>query len=316
MKRDKFFILFNLDGKSYSSKGLLLIVYLYFGALVFASLLAPLMFRLVHFLDPETQSYLANKPFSDFFDRSRLLCLLILFPVLMKRANLFSWKRLGYLPAGSTSFFRWFVIGMGMMAIIYAINLSLGILVPNDDWSWGNQLEKVATGMVGALLIGLLEESFFRGFVFRTFYTSIRPQFAVIASSLFFAYLHFKMPEVVLEHVPPQEIGLAESWIAVWGTLTVFSSGINPVLFVNLFLVGILLDLAFLYTRNLWTCVGIHAGWVVVIQSFGKTFNEADGAHPFFGTERVADGSLVTLFLVGFVALFIWLMRKRSSVDR
>ena len=80
-------------------------------------------------------------------------------------------------------------------------------------------------------------------------------------------------------------------------------------LFFNLFLVGVLLCLAFLYTKNLWTCVGLHAGWVVCIQSLFKTFNEVEGAHPFFGTERVADGYLVTLFLIGFVVMFCLLMK-------
>ena len=312
MKRDKFFQLYDLDEGSYSCKGILLIVYLYFGSLVFASVFAPLIFRFVHFLDPETQSYLANKPFADFFDRSRILCLLILFPVLMKRANLWSWKRLGYLSPGVDHFKRWFPIGIGMMIIVYLIDFSFGVLELRENWTFGYQVQKIGLGLIGALLIGFMEETFFRGFVFRTFYLAMRPAFAVVLSSLFFAYLHFKMADEVMAHIPSSEIGIDDGLFAIWGSVTAFTTGFDGLLFFNLTLVGVLLHLAFLYTRNLWACVGLHAGWVFVIQSFVKTMDEVKGAHPFFGTEKVADGYLVTLFLVGFIAVFLWLMKKRS----
>ncbi len=309
MKRDSFFQLYDLKEDESSFRGIWLIVILYFGSLLFSAVVAPLVFRLVHILDPETQSYLANKPFSDYFDRGRLLCLLILFPVLMKKANLLSWKRLGYLEGGWRHFRKWFAIGVGMMSIVYLVDFGFGILEPRDNWTWGYQLEKVALGLIGAILIGLMEETFFRGFVFRTFYTALKPVPAIIGSSLFFAYLHFKMADEVMEHIPPAQIGFDDSLVAIWGTLTAFTTGFDPLLFFNLFLVGVLLCLAFLYTKNLWTCVGLHAGWVVCIQSLFKTFNEVEGAHPFFGTERVADGYLVTLFLIGFVVLFCLLMK-------
>ena len=312
MKRDSFFQLYDLKEDEYSYRGIWLIVVLYFGSLVFSAVVAPLVFRLVHLLDPETQSYIANKPFSDYFDRGRLLCLLILFPLLMRKANLLSWKRLGYLEGGWAHFRKWFLIGVVMMSAVYLVDFAFGILEPRDDWTWGRQLEKIGLGLGGAILIGLLEETFFRGFVFRTFYTALKPIPAIIGSSLFFAYLHFKMADEVMEHIPPNQIGFDDSLVAVWGTLTAFTTGFDALLFFNLFLVGVLLSLAFLYTKNLWTCVGLHAGWVVCIQSLFKTVNEVEGAHPFFGTERVADGYLVTLFLIGFIWMFVGFMRNSS----
>ncbi|MDA0346182.1 MAG: type II CAAX endopeptidase family protein [Verrucomicrobia bacterium] len=312
MKRDHFFQLHGLKENEFSAKGLWLIVYLYFGALVFAAIVAPLVFNLVHSLDPDASSYLAQKPFGKYFDRGRVLCLLILFPVLMKKANLLSWKRLGFLPPGRVHFKKWFAIGICMMALVYAVDFSFGILEPRENWSWGNQFEKIGSGIVSALLIAVVEESFFRGFVFRAFYTSLKPKLAVVLSSLFFAYVHFKMPYEVMAHIPVNEIGFDDGLFAIWGTLTTFLY-FEGLLFLNLFLVGILLHLGFLYTRNLWTCVGLHAGWVVVIQSLVKTMDEVEGAHPFFGTERVADGYLVTLFLLGFIGVCIWLMKRRDS---
>ena len=312
MKRDRFFQLYNLQESEFSNKGLWLIVYLYFGALAFAAIAAPLVFNLVHYLDPDASSYLAQKPFGKYFDRGRLLCLLILFPVLMKKANLLSWKRLGFLPPGWVHFKKWFLIGICMMGILYAIDFSFGILEPRENWSWGNQIEKIGAGLVAALLIAVAEESFFRGFVFRAFYTSFKPKLAMVLSALLFAYIHFKMPYHVMEHIPVNEIGFDDGMFAIWGTLTTFLY-FDGLLFLNLFLAGILLHLIFLYTRNLWACVGLHAGWVIVIQSLVNTIDEKGEISPFFGTEKVTDGNLVSIFLVVFILLFLWLMKKQAS---
>jgi membrane protease YdiL (CAAX protease family) len=210
-------------------------------------------------------------------------------------------------------FKRWFPVGIGMMIIVYLIDFGFGVLEPRDNWTIGYQAQKIGLGLIGALLIGFMEETFFRGFVFRTFYSVMRPAFAVVFSSLFFAYLHFKMADEVMAHIPTSEIGIDDGLFAIWGSVTAFTTGFDAVLFFNLALVGVLLHLAFLYTRNLWACVGLHAGWVFVIQSLVKTIDETEDAHAFFGTEKVADGYLVSFFLVGFVLLFMWLIRTRNS---
>ena len=312
MRRDRFFQLYDLREEEYSFRGLWLIVYLYFGSLLFAAVVAPLVFRLVHFLDPETQSYIAGKPFADYFDRGRILCLLILFPLLMKRANLFSWKRLGFLKEGGAHFLRWFLIGVVMMLMVYGISFSFGILETREGWSWGKQIERIGLGLGAAILIGLTEETLFRGFVFRTFYLALRPWIAVVGSSMFFAYLHFKMPDEAMAHVPVGDIGLDDGLVSIWYTMTTFALKFDGLLFFNLTLVGVLLTLTFLYSRNLWACVGLHAGWVFVIQSFIKTFDQVGVAHPFFGTEKVTDGYLVTLFLLLFIAVAVWLNRHKQ----
>jgi membrane protease YdiL (CAAX protease family) len=199
-----------------------------------------------------------------------------------------------------------------MMIIVYLIDFGTGVLEPRDNWTIGYQFEKIGLGLFGALLIGFMEETFFRGFVFRTFYSAMRPTFAIVFSSLFFAYLHFKMADEVMAHIPANEIGLDDGLFAIWGSLTAFTTGFDGLLFFNLTLVGVLLHLAFLYTRNLWACVGLHAGWVFVIQSLVKTMDEVKGAHPFFGTEKVADGYLVSIFLIIFVAIFLGLIKRKD----
>jgi len=49
--------------------------------------------------------------------------------------------------------------------------------------------------LASAILVGTIEEIVFRGLVLRLFYTAtIYPWLALILSSLFFAYVHFKIP--------------------------------------------------------------------------------------------------------------------------
>ncbi len=316
MKRNRLFQLYNLEENQYSLRGLWLFVQLYFGSLLFAALVAPVvywMFQDANFDPNGYMNHLAEKPFGDFFKRGRQLSILILFPILMKKANLFSLKRLGYLPPAKRDFGRWFLIGIVSMGIVYAVDLSFGILDAHENWTLGRQFERVAIGLFASVLIGLLEETFFRGLVFRMFYTAFRPRVALIVSSLVFAYLHFdKVPDSVLAHVVPADIGFDDGFHAVWATMTAFTTEFEFLQFFNLFLVGIVLHQTFLLTGNLWACVGLHAGWVTMIQSFLKTFNE-NGVNAFAGTEKVVDGYLVTILLLIMVSGLAWFLKKRSA---
>lgn len=310
MKRDKLFELYDLNESQYSLKGLLLFVQLYFGSMLFGAIVGPVaywLFQHGNFEPDSFMQYLAEKPFGDFFKRGRQLCILILFPILMKQANLMSAKRLGYLPPVKSNFLKWFSIGLVSMGMVYAVDLSFGVLEMREKWTVAYQLEKIAIGIFASVLVGLLEETFFRGLVFRMFYTALRPRFALIVSSMVFAYLHFdKMPDSVLEHVAPADIGFDDGFHAIWATMTAFTTEFKTLQFFNLFLVGVILHQTFLLTRNLWACVGLHAGWVTVIQSFIKTFNESGEANGFTGTEKVVDGYLVTILLVVMVAGMAW----------
>lgn len=313
MRRDPDFILFDKSDSDFSYRGLILLTILYFGSLLAAAILSPLFFQLVHFIDSDSSSYIAAKPYPEYFDRARLLFVIVLFPFLFKFCGLNSRYAIGFrgdlLPTAG----RWILYGIGMIVLIYGTQLALGAIEPRDDWTLSRQLEKIALAILGALIIGIVEETLFRGLVFRIFYTAIKPWPAIICSSLFFAFLHFKMEDEAMDHIPISLIGIDDGFAAAWGTMIAFATGFNALAFLNLTLVGILAHLTFIRVRNIWAPIGIHAGWVMTILSISKTFDETRAATAFTGTERIADGYLVTAYLFIFIIIFIKLPGKPIS---
>ncbi len=304
MERSNQHLLYNLSEDEYSLKGIGLLVILFFGSLLFAALASPLAFQLVHYLDPDQSGYLANKSYSRFFDRARLFCVVVLFPLLFIKTGLTTAEKIGFRGDPRRIAIYWACYGMGMMAIVYIPLFLIGVLEPLPQFTWTRLINRALIAIVGATIIGLIEETLFRGLVFRIFYTAFKPPLAILFSSVFFAYLHFKMSGETIAHIPIQEIGFDDGFMAIWYTLTAILEGFNGLLFLNLTLVGIILHQVFLFTRSLWACIGLHAGWVSVIMTLSRNFNETDRANLFTGTEKIADGIWVTVIMTIFVFVF------------
>jgi len=88
------------------------------------------------------------------------------------------------------------------------------------------------TGLFGFFLIAAAsEETLFRGYMFQTFCRSNLTWFGILSSSIIFAAAHNMNP--------------SSSWLS----------------FLNTFIAGIWLCMAYLKTRNLWFPLGLHVGW-------------------------------------------------------
>jgi len=312
MRRDSDFILFGKNESDFTYRGLVLLGILYFGSLLAAAVLSPLFFQLVHYIDSDASSYIAGKPYPEYFDRARLLFVVILFPFLFKYCGLNSRRAIGFRGNSLSLMGRWILYGIGMIALIYGTQFIFGAIHPREDWTLARQLEKIGLGILGGLIIGIVEETLFRGLVFRIFYTAFKPWTAIICSSLFFAFLHFKLEDEAMDHIPIAQIGVDDGLVAAWGTMIAFAIGFKALAFLNLTLVGILAHLTFTRCKNIWAPIGIHAGWVMTILSISKTFDETEHSTLFTGTERVADGYLVTTYLVIFILIFLKLPAKNK----
>jgi hypothetical protein len=83
--------------------------------------------------------------------------------------------------------------------------------------------------------------------------------------------------------------------LAGFGDLKVVVPG-----FFNLTLAGILLGLAYQRTGNLYFSVGLHAGWIFWLKSYGVLTASAGGANNWlWGTEKLIDGWLTLPVLAG-----------------
>lgn len=125
------------------------------------------------------------------------------------------------------------------------------------------------------------------------------------------------------------------SWIALAGSSVIFA-GYHIVLTTNptliavgvIFVAGVLMGAGYLYTRQLWFPIGIHAGWNFTQGAiFGVQVSSNDvGAVAFLVGETTGpewlsggtfglEGALVTLVVLTLAtALFVWGLWKRGPV--
>lgn len=313
MQRERPYILFGLNESGFSWKGVGALAAIFFGAVVFAGLVSPLVyFAVVAWAEasPGTipgwlSSRMAPEDFPRYFDRVRWVPVVLCLPWLFKWTGLLSLKRLGYADfarrwRGMTG---WLFAGLGMLLLVAVLQwLGVGIGF-SEQLTAGYLLEKLALGLLAGFIISLLEELLFRGVILRLFYTALRPWPAIILSALFFAYVHFKR----VPWPPGQEVtylsGLDVAWQA---TASVF---LQPEWwkFLNLFAAGVFLNLLFLRTGSLWPCVGVHAGWVAFRTVYTKFAHvDAGSAQWLWGSRTMLDGLLPLLLLIGFCTWIIF----------
>ena len=125
-------------------------------------------------------------------------------------------------------------IGLGVVLIGGAVALLLlsgtaGFVA--DEGSLGGYIGSLAWTLLFFWLAAAYEEIWFRGYGFQALVEGFGAWPAVIVSSAFFSWLHAGNPNIDLAG------------------------------FVNIFLAGVLLAVAYLRTRSLWFATALHAGW-------------------------------------------------------
>jgi membrane protease YdiL (CAAX protease family) len=211
---------------------------------------------------------------------------------------------------------RDFLLGMLAGVLSMGVLQWLGFVAGAYTWveGWAPLLRRqIASALVGALLVGLIEEGFFRGLMLRIFGAAQRPWLAATLASLVFALAHFVKPE------PPIAVAHAH-----WHTgFEVGSYAFNRLdgswhsfpLSLNLFLMGWLLC-AIVYVRgHVYAAAGLHAGWVWVLQSVsGLVEREPERLLAWFGPSAdIAKGWLATGVLLAMALGATALAAQRKS---
>ncbi|MEM8549626.1 MAG: CPBP family glutamic-type intramembrane protease, partial [Verrucomicrobiota bacterium] len=202
MQRQRPFILFGLNESAFNWKGVFALALIFFGAVLFAALVSPLVyFGVVAWAEasPDTvpgwlSSRMAAEDFPRYFDRVRWVPVVLLLPWLFRWTGLLSLRRLGFARplAQLRPALAWLAAGVGMLGAVAAVQLLTTQVSLSEQLNASYLLEKIALGLLTGLVVALLEELLFRGLILRLFYTAMKPWPAIILSAAFFAYVHFK----------------------------------------------------------------------------------------------------------------------------
>ncbi len=205
------------------------------------------------------------------------------------------------------------IIGAGSLLVYGIITLILGIQYFDADTpSLSRLFSKPLTYFLSACLIGIFEETLFRGFIFQGLLKDFSVSTAVIFSSLFYAILHFFSFKVSVYPGPDMFVGFSSM-------AGFFSHAFSDTFFVlqyiiGLFIVGAVLSISFYHTKSLYLPIGLHAGWV-----FGLKMNSflLDHNHKmsefFFGDGHIISGLYGWLFLLGVLAIIKMIIARPET---
>lgn len=243
-----------------------------------------------------------------------LLALFALWPFL-NALHLADKQSLGYaLPVRDfrRALLKGFAAGVLILTGLSLALLGLGIRVPPLVGETPILLKVIAQGLLGGLAVGFVEETFFRGAMF----SAIRNRSggaatAIVLTSVLFAALHFLKPQPFPSDA---EATLGTCLASLGGAVPALFRMDNADSFLALFLVGVFLAIVRHRTGHIASCIGLHAGWVLVIRITHK-YSHLDPGSPHY--RLVGDYDGVTGWLaagwIGLLALVALLWPRRQS---
>ena len=211
-----------------------------------------------------------------------------------------------------------FGIGLVTLMPIFIILYVLGVNVADTSqpWTVGFMAEKMIMSLLLALLIGVVEESVFRGMLLAGLKKNMPVFAAILISSAYFAALHFLDSKT---EIPRQQLNVFSGFILLGEAIENVLNPKNASAFFSLLMVGAFL--AVLRTQikeSLGLCIGCHAGWVWQIKVSGSLFNTDYSSEYLYlvSSYNYVVGPLVTGWLLLAVAgYFVYqqIYKKKSA---
>ncbi len=252
---------------------------------------------------PALQALAAN-PFHRFVNRSWLLLAAAGLWPFLRGIGVTSWNSagLGRTNGAGRQLGGGFALGLASLAVVALLALAGGARRFNGDHTAMEFLKHLTNAGLAAVLVGVLEELFFRGALFGALRKACRWPAALVASSAIYALLHFfQRPESPDTVHWASGLALVPRMMRGFGDLEMLVPG-----FFNLALAGVLLGLAYQRSGQLYFSIGLHAGWIFWLKSYGFLTSEANtAARWFWGTGKLIDGWLALLVLLPVAAAIL-----------
>jgi hypothetical protein len=227
----------------------------------------------------------------------------------------------GYGPSSShRGFFKGLAlgaaIGIASMAVVVSILLVFDIRVARPGLVLSPLVLTVVVlqSVFAGLMVGFIEETWFRGALQTSITRVSNSAFAIVFISVIYGTMHFVQADF---SIPADEV----RWLS--GTAVLFTSlhGFrDPIFFDSLFALiagGLLLGLIRHRTGRIAECIGIHAGWVMVVKILRQTtYPNAEATWSFMiGSYDGVIGLLAGLWFSALaIAYFIRYGRRMSAL--
>jgi len=242
---------------------------------------SPLVQRLTRVGDPEAPASAGGPgevPVYDLGRASRRYLLVVTVAVFLTLRRWIPWRDLTR-RAFRDPHRRWSRLAFGVALAVALIAVYLALMAGLGQAVWspdppGYMLEKTVEYLLLALVVALVEETFFRGILFRAMLTDWGPCRALVVSSAVYAVLHCISGSYWTTPGCQPAVGLQ----LVRAYFTDAAGSILPDLrlVVGLVLLGALLAYLYLRTGSLWASVGFHAGLILTSKLMKKMVNRAE----------------------------------------
>lgn len=202
-----------------------------------------------------------------------------------------------------------FAFGIATMLPMAFVIVTLGIRNLLPDFDAAMLVSGIATGVLTGLIVAVVEETFFRGLMFRAVLRESGPAIAIWSTAILYAAIHF-FARAKIAHA---ELAW-DSGIALLGSaLARFADPASIAdAFITLAMVGLLLGLVRHWTGSIAAGIGLHMGWVCVIKATSTVTRHDVAAHWSF---LVSDFDGFTGWMVAgwSCAILLILLRFRAA---
>jgi uncharacterized protein len=250
-------------------------------------------------------SDLAGKPFHRFLDRSMLgLALLCLWP-LLRGGGARSWRDLGFVPQGrpGRQILKGFALGWASLAAVTLLALACGARAFILTHSAGEVFSHLLNATWAAVIVAILEELVFRGVLFGLLRQSMPWPAALVMSSAVYSAAHF---------IKSADTAMPVRWnsgLMLLRAMLVHPPPLIPA-FLTLLVAGSILTLCYQRTGALYFSIGLHAGWIFWLKTYGFLSRPAAAHASFWGTDNLIDGWLSLIVLA---ILFVLIAQQKQK---
>jgi len=281
------------------------IAILLIGTFFFSALLTPLVYSGLALLLTDVPW-----PFSRVYDRVAMVVILI-FVVMMRKefalGELGRFFRREEMGVKSKRFATGFLVSALTVAVVVPYMVSTGTI----EWKDRDVLyyaTKFGKSLLAAIVISIIEESFFRVLVFRRLKEALSVIVAALVCSCVYGVAHFIRPVKTFVY---EEFSLFAGFDYLTQVVSRMVLPGNISAFIGFLLVGLVLCFVIQRTHSLFLCVGLHAGWVIGIKmvkystdvSPGIYIPPGPGSRYFLLTQPAAWFSILVVFFIVAVAI-------------